>query len=554
MLLKNFTNFSQVFGLNCMLLYGGLALFASITSILMGYKFLQSLQQKSYISSDYFKWIFKKNNVYNSRVIMLCLLSTFAYCLFNVVFAFMQNDYLSLIGLVFYLFFLFLYLRGEKKMENKVPLKFTNRIIRLIITYVIISALLFFGIILVYNVLCYKINSDALKLLRFAIVAILPLLMPLLIFVASIINKPFENLRARKYVRLAKEKLDNKNLIKIAITGSYGKTSVKNFLSVILSEKYSVVATPLSFNTPLGIAKSTNLITDDTQVFIAEMGARRVGDIKELCDIVQPNIGVLNGIIGAHLLTFGTIDKVIKTKNELMQALPQDGFGVFTCDNENTLELYTHFNKEKMLVGLNLEANPNIYAKDILVDKQGSTFTLCVNGEEIACKTKLLGKHNISNITLACAVAVKLGLTLEQIKNGISKIEPIEHRLSIIENNGITIIDDAYNSNVEGIKYALEVLSYFNGRKIVITPGMVELGLEEYKRNYEFGQELAKVADYVFLVEGGSCNAIRDGLVFGGNFNYEKVKVVANLTVAKEKLKELLEEGDIVLFENDLTC
>ena len=145
------------------------------------------------------------------------------------------------------------------------------------------------------------------------------------------------------------------------------------------------------------------------------------------------------------------------------------------------------------------------------------------------------------------------GLTLEQIVSGIQKCQPIEHRLSLIENNGITIIDDAYNSNVEGVKYALEVLGYFSGRKIIVTPGMTELGLEQHKRNYEFGVNLASVVDYAFLVEGGSCNAIREGMVFGGGFDPEKVKIVANLTVAKDKLKDLLIDGDVVLFENDLT-
>lgn len=553
MLLKDFTSINQVFGWQSILIYLILALFASLTSILMGYKFLQCLQQKSYISSDYFKWINKKNNVFMSRVIMLSLLSFFAFCLFNVVFAFLQNDYLSLIGLVFYAFFIFLYVRGERKIENKVPLKFTNRVIRLIITYTILSFVLFFGIILGFNVLCYYIKLDSLKLLRFSVVALLPLFMPLIIFIASILNKPLEVLRGKKYVNKAKQKLQNDNLIKIAITGSYGKTSVKNFLNVILSEKYKVVATPLSYNTPLGIAKSTELIKEDTQVFIAEMGARRVGDIKELCDIVKPSIGVLNGVIGAHLLTFGNIERVIKTKYELMQSLQENGVGVFTCDNDNTFNLYNDFNGEKILAGLTVENNPSVYAKDILVDKNGSTFTLVIDGKELECNTKLLGKHNVSNLTLAVAVANKLGLSLQEIKQGIKKCEPIEHRLSLIENNGITIIDDAYNSNAEGIKYALEVLSYFKGRKIIVTPGMTELGLEQNKRNYDFGVQLASVVDYAFLVEGGSCNAIREGMVFGGGFDPEKVKVVATLTVAKDKLKDFVKDGDIVLFENDLT-
>jgi len=551
--MKNYTSVLQVLSLENMLLYGVLALFATITSIAMGYKFLQALQQKSYISSDYYKWITKKHNVFLSRVIMLCMLSLFSFCLYNVVFAFLENDYLSLVGLVFYLLFLILYLLGEKKIENKVPLKYTNRIIRLIATYSLISFIVFYGLILGFNVVCYYLNFEFVMLLRYSIVTLLPLLMPIILFISNVINKPMEIARGKKYVNRAKERLSRENLIKIAITGSYGKTSVKNFLTTILQEKYKVVATPLSFNTPLGIAKSTELLQDDTEVFIAEMGARRVGDIRELCDIVKPNVSVLNGVIGAHLLTFGSIEKVVKTKYEVMESLSEDGLGVFTCDNENTLELYNKFSGNKILAGINNQGCAGVFAKDISSSKDGSTFTLVVDGEEVACQTKLLGKHNISNLTLAVAVAKKLGLTISQIQSAIHKIEPVEHRLSLIQKNGVTIIDDAYNSNAEGIKSALEVLEFFNGRKIIVTPGMTELGLEQNKKNYDFGVMLASVVDYAFLVEGGSCNAIRDGMVFGGGFNHNNVKIVANLTVAKDKLKDFIKEGDIILFENDLT-
>ena len=150
-------------------------------------------------------------------------------------------------------------------------------------------------------------------------------------------------------------------------------------------------------------------------------------------------------------------------------------------------------------------------------------------------------------------MAYKLGLSAEQIKEGISKIEPVEHRLNIIDNGRVTIIDDAYNSNAEGVKSALEVLGFFEGRKIIVTPGMTELGANQTKENYDFGVQIASCVDYAFLVEGGSANAIRNGMVFGAGFDHKKVKVVANLTVAKDKLSTMIEDGDVILFENDLT-
>lgn len=550
MLMRDYSSISDMFKPSSIWTMLVLAVLSSIITICLSYKFLQALQQKGYVCSDYFKWISKKNNVFNSRVIMLSLLSTFAFCLYNAVFAFIDNDFFTLSGFVFYLFFALMYILGEKKMENKVPLKFTSRIKRLLVTYFIISVVVFFGLIIGFNALCYVIPFNFLKVVRFSVVCLLPLLMPITIFVASIFNKPIERVIRKKFIALATERLNRENLIKIGITGSYGKTSVKNFLAKILQEKYEVVATPSSYNTPMGIAKSTELLTDTTQVFIAEMGARRVGDIKELCDIVKPTHAILNGIIGAHLLTFGTIEKVIKTKNELMQAIP-NGVGIFTSDNPNAVKLYQEFGGEKALAGL--QENSQVYATDITADKFGSKFKLNIFGQELECQTKLLGKHNISNICLAVALAYKLGLTIEEIKQGISKIEPVEHRLNIIDNGKIIIIDDAYNSNVEGTKYALEVLGYFEGRKIIVTPGMTELGATQNKENYEFGIRLASVVDYAFLVEGGSANAIRNGMVFGAGFDHKKVKVVANLTVAKDKLAKIIEDGDIVLFENDLT-
>ena len=550
--MRSYNSISCMFKLDSLLTMVGLAVFSAIATICLSYKFLQSLQQKGYVSSDYFKWANKKNNVFNSRIIMLSLLSVFAFFLFNAVFAFVENDFFTLSGLIFFILFSLLYIRGEKKMENKVPLKITNRVKRLVITYFVISSVFFFGIIVGFNALCYVIPFDFLKIMRFSVVTLLPLAMPNLIFVASIINKPIEKNISKKFIKIATKRLDRESLIKIGITGSYGKTSVKNYLAKILEQKYEVVATPSSFNTPMGISRATELLTDSTEVFIAEMGARRVGDVKELCDIVKPQYGILNGIIGAHLLTFGSIEKVIKTKNELMEADSLQ-LGVFTSDNENTYKLYNDFGKEKITAGLDKDKALEVFAEDIKVDKNGSEFTLNLYGEKIRCSTKLLGKHSISNITLASALAYKLGLTAEQIKDGIKQIEPVEHRLNVIENGNVTIIDDAYNSNPEGVKSALEVLKYFEGRKIIVTPGMTELGINQNKENYEFGVQLASAVDYAFLVEGGSANAIRNGMVFGGGFDHKKVKIVANLTVAKDKLSKIIEDGDVILFENDLT-
>lgn len=549
MVMRNYTTLKEVFGVQSMLSYLVLAIFSVVVTLMLSYKFLQCIQHKNYVCSDYIKWAYKKNNAFKRKLIMLSLLSCFAFCLFNVVFAFVKNDYFTLIGFVFYIGFVILYVLGERKTENKVPLKFTNRMKRLVATYSVIAFIFFFGLLLLENLVFYYF-SDFFKLLRFVNVPVFPCLMPLLVFLACLINKPFEKHTNKRYVEKTTEIFSNASFLKIAVTGSYGKTSVKNFLKDILSVKFKTVATPYSFNTPMGICRSAQLIEPDTEVFIAEMGARKKGDIKELCDIVKPDISVLNGVTAVHLMTFGNINNIIATKNEIMQA-PSVKTGIFTCDNENTYSLYQKCEKEKLLAGF--DKNADVYAENVKADKNGSVFDLVIGGQRITCRTAVLGRHNISNLTLACAVAHKAGMTVEEIAEGIEKVKSVEHRLNIIDNGAVTVIDDGYNSNVEGVKSALEVLGYFSGRKIVVTPGMTELGFEQNKYNYEFGVQLASVADYVFLVEGASCNAIRNGLVFGGGFDADKVKMVGSLAVAKEKLKRLVKEGDVVLFENDLT-
>lgn len=201
------------------------------------------------------------------------------------------------------------------------------------------------------------------------------------------------------------------------------------------------------------------------------------GDIKEICELVKPKYGIITSIGKQHLETFKTIENIIKTKNELMESLPEDGVAFFPADNEYTYNLYLKEKRKKYLYGLKTKDKKlDIGIRDIKVDEEGSLFEIYKGSESIKCKTKLLGKHNAINILGCACIALELGLSFEEIKEGISKIEPVEHRLQIIKNeNGTIVLDDAYNSNPNGTKVALEVLSKFNNRKIIITPGMIEL-------------------------------------------------------------------------------
>lgn len=345
------------------------------------------------------------------------------------------------------------------------------------------------------------------------------------------------------------------DLTVVGITGSFGKTSTKFIVGTILSEKFNVLNTPESYNTPMGLSKViNNQLNADHQIFVAEMGAKVIGEIRELAELAQPKIGILTSIGPVHIETFKNIDNIMKTKYELIEELPTDGVAIFNYDNEYIKKLADKTFKEKMLYGLEKNENLDMYAEDIIVNELGSTFTLKdKEGNSIKCTTKLLGKHNIYNLLAGACASKILGLTFEEISRGIARVEPVEHRLNLIHSpNGVIIIDDAFNSNPIGTKAALEVLGQFReGRKIIVTPGMIELGDMEESANREFGTNIGKVCDYAILVGEKRTKPIYDGLL-DVNFNKDNIFVVNNLDEATKQIGLIARAKDVVLFENDL--
>lgn len=547
------TSFSQAFqGFNLVvylcfsLINGVLLFFASL-------KFILSLQQCGYKHKKYFGWLKNKNTAYLTRLMLLFMLSFLFFCILALCFEpLLSEEISSYFGFCSYLFFMFLYINTESSVNAKVPLKKTHRIVRLSVTYVFLLSLCTFLLMALLDYVAFKSNIAVIALLRYAPICVMPMLTPVLVFCAYGINQPFEILLAKYYIKKSKNKLADSNVLKIGITGSYGKTTVKEILKTILSQKYRVLATPSSFNTPLGIALSLKNLDSTHDVFIAEMGARSVGDIKQLTDIVKPSYGILTGINNQHLETFGSIENIKKTKNELFEGLPENGNAFFSSDNAESVELYNRFNGNKFFAGANNKENL-VWASNIVTSSKGTTFTLNIRGEEpVECSTVLLGAHNVSNICLACAVAYKIGLTTTEIASGVNRIQSVGHRLELLPNNrNIVIIDDSYNGNENGVRAALEVLSTFNGRKIVVTPGLVELGKMENVANLEFGKMLAKSADIVFVIGNHNAEMLISGLLDGG-MEKENIKFAKTLNKGNLELNKILKENDVVLFENDL--
>lgn len=382
--------------------------------------------------------------------------------------------------------------------------------------------------------------------------AAVTVLLPVILALSGLLAWPIERFIFYLYFNDARKRLlENDKLIRIGITGSYGKTSVKFILNTILSQKYNVLCTPSSFNTPMGVTRIVRERLEPAhQVFIGEMGARHVGEIKELCKLVNPHIGILTAVGPQHLDTFRTIERITKTKYELIEALPKDGFAVFSSDNAIVSELYRKTSLNKAIVG---DEGSDAWADEVELSPSGSTFTLHLKGcEPFRCQTVMLGEHNIRNIVACCAVARYLDLSQQQIARGISLLKPVEHRLQLLRSaGGITIIDDAFNTNPRSSKIALDVLRAFPGRRIIVTPGMVELGKDEDKYNRTFGEQMASSADLVFLVGKKHTKPIFDGLVSQG-YQKENIYVTSSLDEAIRLLNPMMRDGDVILYENDL--
>lgn len=427
-----------------------------------------------------------------------------------------------------------------KMKTAKKRLVFTARIKRMYITLSAVSAVLF--ALGAFNIMPPHSQAVLSSLLLFC--------SPFAAMGVNLLNAPLEGALRRKYINDAKHILAGMPSLKvIGLTGSYGKTSTKYILGRLLSEKYNTLITPGSFNTPLGVVRTIReRMAPQTQVFIVEMGAKKTGDIKELCDIVHPTAGIITSVGMQHLDTFGSLDNIINTKFELADAVNAAGGMMYlNLDNEYIRDKsgYAH-------IGCGVK-NGAVRAENISCGRNGLAFDICAFNRRIPVETRLLGRHNVLNIVMAAAVAVDMGLSDDEIAYAVGRLEPVEHRLEMKPFlNGSLLIDDAYNANPEGSLEALSVLGSFAPMKrIVVTPGLVELGECEYECNKALGMSCAEYADEIILVGRQRSKPIADGVSERG-FDKNKVHTVDAFTDAAKLLEGLCDRDTVVLFENDL--
>ena len=503
-------------------------------------KAFHMLQQNWYNDGNrYLKWI---NN--NSKFV-------FAWYdfLFIVIFLLsfvLKSNILSIIVFVYYIVITFILRSTQKKEQVKKPLAFTARVKRLCITIFILYFIPTFFI--------FKYYDESLNSIYYLILGTLIYFNYHIVYLANIINKPVEKCVYLYYKGKALRKLKTlTNTEVVAVTGSYGKTSTKNIVSDILNVRYMAFPTPQNFNTNYGLIRTINEYIDKyNDYFIAELGAFRKGDIKQRASIVKPKYGILTKIGTAHLDTFGCIENTTKAKFELIEYLPKDGVGFLNIDDEAQVN-YKLKNKIK-IVWYGLSKKADVYATDIKYSSEGMSFKVHFKGdkESYDFTTRLLGEANVYNILAGIAVAKELGLTISQLQQGVLKIKPIEHRLQMKKYGNITYIDDAYNSNPVGSKMALDVLKLMPGKKIVITPGMIEMGDQQYEVNYNFGKFIADSVDLAILVGREQTKPIQKGIK-DAKFNKDKLVIVNDvkeaIAIAQNKYPG---EEVYILLENDL--
>lgn len=491
---------------------------------------IQMFQQNSYRVERYNRWLrttgeWRMRSNVLSLVVALCIIFTSHWALLLV-----AGLWMVVIAV------------AEFSIKYKIPVVYTMRVKRLVVTRLILTM----AIVTIVHLFAP----------RFTLMAMMLLALDYWTIVANTINKPLEQAITRWYYNDAKRILRSMPHIKIiGITGSFGKTSTKHFLYRILSERYNVLMTPGNFNTTLGVVRTIREhLKPHHEVFIVEMGAKQLGDIKEICDLVNPQMAIITSVGEMHLETFGSVENVARTKFELFDALPKGGFCAVNVDSDTAMRHVAQCNLDVETYGV--ENNSAKYrAMDILYSPAETRFSLVTpKGVEENYATHILGRGNILNIVASLAVADHLGIGVEARRRAVRQIEAVEHRLSVRRNGGITILDDAYNSNPTGAKMALEVISEFvtEGHRYVVTPGFVEMGAKQYENNRGFGLNIAgSKADGVFVVNEVNRKAITEGLTDGG-YPMSQVSCVASFQEAMAELQPKLKAGDVVLYENDL--
>ena len=516
-------------------------LFAAIVLCFMmipGKHALHMFQQNRYETERYQKWLKDQINIkrfpWKEFLLIVVLIMMFWIPAG-------QFRLIVLVWIVLIFTGLLYWLEERQKKKYIKPLHVTARVLRQIITLIVLNLIWLLPLV-------WFLPFDFWNL----VVMIAIWINWCLIFVMAWITSPIENLVKQYYMRLAKKILKDYPGKIVGITGSYGKTSCKNILQEVLSERFYSLMTPASFNTPMGITITIRQqLKRLHEVFICEMGADHSKDIEKLMKFVQPHFGIVTSIGPQHLQTFKTQENITHEKMKMIEMLPVSGVGVLNRDNE-FIRNYNICNRCKIIWYGIEQADVDYQAIDIIYSKMGSQFSVVDReGVKTEFKTHLLGEHNIANILAAIALGKEMGVSYAQLQEAVSKVQFVEHRLELKKINGYTFIDDAFNSNPVGSAMALEVLKMMDGKRFIVTPGMIDLGEQQKSMNKAFGAKMKGCADVVILVGPKQTKSIYEGLEESG-FMMEHVHVCKTVKEAFDLVYKLATPQDTILLENDL--
>jgi len=380
---------------------------------------------------------------------------------------------------------------------------------------------------------------------------ILSQVFPVYLIVAKLLLMPLDTYKKNKIVSSAKKKIDRlENLKVVAITGSFGKTSTKDILYALLWKKYRVVKTPTSFNTKLGVSQTIlEDIKENTDIFISEVGAYKRGEIAEIVRIIEPKIGIITALGPQHLERFGSLDNIVQAKFELIEGLDSRAMGIL---NKNYKELVSLANGAKCKMLFYGSSDSDFRASDIKVTLNGTSFLISTPKGTTDMHIPLIGEHHVYNFLAAAAAALELGLSLDEVKDRATKLLPTPHRLEVTKNGKYTLIDNSFNSNLESARSSFRLFASLDApRKIIITPGLVELGRIAEVVNKDFIAAASKVADEIIIVGQSNKNYLEDGLK-EAKFAPKAVHFADSTQKALILANEIAKKGSLVLIENDL--
>lgn len=438
----------------------------------------------------------------------------------------------------------------DPRNSGKLRLRMTERATR---TYQVCLGLLMAAVVLAY--LTARLLPWPLTIFLLLAIAISQAL-PFVPAVAARLLAPFEQ---RLQAALLREAHDHFLAVKpytVGITGSFGKTSTKSILGQVMNVALGSTFWPSkSVNTLMGITREIRTrLTQGHRFAVIEMGAYYRGSIKKLTELTPPDAAIVTAVGTMHLERFGSAENVFLAKSELPAAVPAEGLLVCNGDNPGARRMAKEQPKATtFLYGMDLgPGDLDCYATDVAFSPKGSEFTIHWKGAAYRAHSPLLGRPAISNMLAAFTMACALGAQPRLVIAALANLEPVDNRLVLKKRGGVSFLQDAYNSNPTGFRAALEVLaSYPAKRRILMTPGMIELGETQAQENRAVAAEAAKVCDFVIVVAETNRASFEAGLAQGGLSN-EKWEAIGTRTAAFEKLESMLQDGDVVLIENDL--